>query len=148
MTEDQQQFILPLSRETENIYYDQRIVLDNNVLTEPRVWKLSKINRLASNGVAIFTCAQDKYNPKADYLDEDGYWWADYFDAKTGAVSAQNEPEPIDNVYGVISCAGSQNIKVHGSYKKLKITYFNKEAEIETLSGSWHFYFNESEQKT
>lgn len=149
MTEDQAMFILPMSRETEHVYYNQRIVLDNNVLTEPRVWKLSKINRLTSNGVAIFTCAQDKYNPNADYLDpEDGYWWADYFDKTTGNSVVQNKVEPIDNIYGVISCTGSQNIKVHGSYKKFTISYFNGDIPIEPVQGSWHFYIDNIDAST
>lgn len=141
--EDQQQFILPISRETEKVFYNQRLIIDNNVLTEPRAWKISKINRIASNGVIIFTCAQDKYNPAADYMDEDGYWWADYFVASTGQPSVINDTEPIDNVYGVINCVGSQNIKVHGSYKKLSISYFNGDEPIAPLQGTWHFYIDD-----
>ena len=140
--EDQSMFILPMNRNVEKIYYNQRIVLDNKVLSEPRLWKLSKINRLDSNGVAIFTCAQDKYNPNADYLDEDGYWWADYFDATTGQIAVQKETESINNVYGVINCVGSQNIKVHGSYKKFSISYFNGDKPIEPVSGNWHFFID------
>ncbi len=109
--------------------------------TEPRVWKVSKINRLAAPGVALITLAQDKFNPNADYMDDEGVWWCDYYD-QLGAPTVINDTEPIDNIYGVITCAGTQTIKVRGSYKKLKITYFNKEQEIETLKGSWHFYFN------
>lgn len=137
--EDQQQFILPASRETELVFYDQRLIIDNKVLVNPRAWKISKINRIASNGVIIFTCAQDKFNPNADYRDEDGYWWADYYEKTTGQPVVENQVEPIDNVYGVITCLGSQNIKVHGSYKKFTISYYNGNKSIESLQGSWHF---------
>ena len=140
--EDQQQFILPINRETEQLYYDTRLIIDNNVLVNPRAWKISKINRIASNGVIVFTCAQDKYNPNADYLDDNNYWWADYFDKDTGQPMVNNEVEPIDNVYGIITCLGSQNIKVHGSYKKLTISYYNGDKPIEPLQGSWHFLIN------
>ena len=129
-----------MSRDTEKIWYNQRLIIDNHVLTEPRVWRISKINRLTSNGVVIITCGQDKFNPNADYLDpSDGYWWADFYSPTTGQESVINQPDPIDNVYGVISMVGSQNIKVHGSYKKLSVSYFNGEQPIEPLSGNWRF---------
>jgi len=140
--EDQQQFILPIDRETEKVFYNQRLIIDNKVLTEARAWKISKINRIASNGVIIFTCAQDKFNPNADYRDDDGYWWADYYNTDTGNPNIINTIEPIDNVYGVISCIGSQNIKVHGSYKKIILSYFNGNESIEPLKGNWHFFID------
>lgn len=111
-------------------------------MSEPRVWKLTKINRIDSNGVAMFTLAQDKFNPNADYLDDDGYWWADYFDAATGQPTSGETPEPIDNVHGVITCAGTQNIKVGGSYKKFNINYYDGETPIEPRQGTWHFFIN------
>ena len=143
--EDQYKFIVPLNRETELIYYNQRIILDvDGILTEPRAWKVSKVNRLASSGTALITLAQDKFNPNADYRDEEGVWWADWYD-QMGAPTVINDTEPIDNIYGVITCAGTQTIKVRGSYKKLKITYYNKDQEVETLKGGWHFYYNGSD---
>ena len=137
--EDQQKFAIPMDRTFENIFYNMRIAIDNRVLTEPRVWRISKINRIDANGIGIFTCAQDKFNPNADYLDSEGNWWADYYDADTGAETAPTIPEPIDNVHGVITCTGSQNIKVGGSYKKLTISYYNGETPIEPRQGTWHF---------
>lgn len=142
--EDQTKFLVPLNEITSQIYYNQRLILDaKTISSEPRAWQVSKINRLVSNGMVMITLAQDKFNPDADLRDSEGIWWAD---AKThnGVPSVPNEFLPIDNIYGVITCAGSQNIKVGGSYKKLKINYFNKDKEVETISGSWHFYFNDS----
>ena len=143
--EDQTEFIMPLNRETEKIYYDQRFLLDvDNLLTEPRAWKVSRVNRVSSKGVAIVTLSQDKFNSNADYRDEENYWWADYYD-QMGAPVVINNDEPIDNVYGVITCAGTQTIKVRGSYKKLKITYYNKDQEVEVPSGTWRFYYNDTD---
>ena len=136
---------MPLNRETEKIYYDQRFLLDvDNLLTEPRAWKVSRVNRVSSKGVAIVTLSQDKFNSNADYRDEENYWWADYYD-QMGAPVVINNDEPIDNVYGVITCAGTQTIKVRGSYKKLKITYYNKDQEVEVPSGTWRFYYNDTD---
>lgn len=140
--EDQTEFIMPLNRETEKVYYNQRFIIDvDNLLTEPRVWRVSRVNRINSKGVTIVTLSQDKFNPNADYLDESNLWWADWYD-QMGAPTVINDNEPIENIYGVITCAGSQTIKVRGSYKKLKITYYNNEQEIETINGTWHFYYN------
>ena len=36
--EDQQKFIVPLNRDSETLFYSQRMIIDNNVLTEPRVF--------------------------------------------------------------------------------------------------------------
>lgn len=135
---------MPLNKDFEHIFYNQRIVLDvDNLSTEPRVWKVSRVNRVNAKGVVIITLSQDKFNPNADYLDDEGFWWADYFDQK-GAPAVPNNIEPTDNIYGIITCTGTQTIKVRGSYKKLKITYYNNDKEIETLKGNWHFYFNNS----
>ena len=137
--EDQTEFVIPLNRDTEHIFYDQRIILDvDNLLTEPRVWKVSRVNRINSKGVVIVTLSQDKFNPNADYLDDEKVWWADYYD-QMGAPTAINDTEPVDNVYGVITCAGTQTIKVRGSYKKIRINYYNKDEEVPVLSGTWHF---------
>lgn len=141
--EDQQKFAIPMNRTFENIFYNMRIAIDNKVLTEPRIWRISKINRIDANGIGIFTCAQDKFNPNADYLDEDGCWWADYYNAETGQPNTINDIQPIDNIYGVISCVGTQNIKVRGSYKKLVINFFNGEESIEPIQGSWHFFVDD-----
>ncbi len=35
-TEDQYKFAVPLNRDTEKLYYNQRIIIDNKVLSEPR----------------------------------------------------------------------------------------------------------------
>ena len=48
-------------------------------------------------------------------------------------------------MYGVITCAGTQSIKVHGSFKKFTISYFNGDESIEPLQGNWHFYIQGQE---
>lgn len=136
ITEDVQKFIAPMNRETEKIYYNQRIIIDNHVLTEPRCWHVSKVNRVNSNGVCLITLAQDMYNPSADYLDSDGWWWADYYQSN-GAESALNESEVTDTLRAVITCAGSQNIKVGGSYKKYSVDFFNNDIPTTYFDGAW-----------
>jgi len=122
-----------------------RLAFDaQGILTEPRVWQVSKVNRAIAPGVVIVTLAQDKFNPNADYRDEENVWWCDYYDQQ-GAPVVINNDEPIDNVYGVITCAGTQTIKVRGSYKKFKITYYNKDQEVETPAGTWRFYYNDTD---
>ena len=70
--QDQQKFVVPLNRMTENIYYDQRMIIDAPVLTEPRTWIVSKVNRIAANGLVHVTLAQSKFNAHTDYIETDG----------------------------------------------------------------------------
>lgn len=137
ITEDIQKFIVPLNRETEKLYYNQRIIIDNNVLTEPRCWSISKINRISPNGVCNITLAQDMYNASTDYLDENGYWWADYY-TSSGAEAVIQEPVNEDTVHVEITCAGSQEIKVGGSYKKLTANFVGGSLR----GGNWTFFIN------
>lgn len=146
--EDQSQFILPLNRDTEHLYYNTFLVIDANVLTEPRVWQISKINRSNSKGVAIFTCAQDLANQhtlKADY-DEDGNvtaWWADWDEHEvtpTPAVQPE-DPLPPSSITSIITCTGKPQFKIGGSAKTFTVTYYNEENEQiqDHPPGEWSF---------
>lgn len=136
--EDVQKFLVPMNRNTENIYYNQRFIIDANVLTEPRCWHVSKINRIASNGMCLVTVAQDIYNPHSDYLDEDGYWWADYFDSNGNCTVAPSN-EDVESFNIRISCVGRKEIKAGGSYKKLSADFFVGDEPVYPRSGTWSF---------
>lgn len=119
--EDQYKFIVPLNAVSEKLYYNQRLILDAFVNTEPRAWQITKVNRLSSNGVALITLAQDHFDQNHDYIErnDDGKiigMWADYY--RTGV-----EPEDINSEISAatITYKGSQNgqIKVGGSARTL-----------------------------
>ena len=143
--EDQTQFCLPLNRDTEHLYYNTYLVIDANVLTEPRVWEVSKINRSNSKGIAIFTCAQDMANQhtlKADY-DEDGNviaWWADWKEHEVEPTPAVPIPEDIPSfITSRITVSGKPQFKIGGSAKTFTVTYYDNENQEMTghQPGSW-----------
>ena len=141
----QQKFAVPLNRDTEKIYYDQRMIIDSKILTEPRTWKVSKINRISPTGILRATLAQDEFNDHRDYieLNNDGNvigMWASYYDTNTPLVDyTEDEPQTELNVR--ITYAGSKpEIKIGGSYKTFTAKLYNGETEIPIESpGTWRF---------
>jgi len=136
--EDQGMFLVPLNRLTEKIWYNKRYLIDAKVTQdECRAWKVSKINRVDIPGMAVITLAQDHFNPDTDYIEIDPVThntvalWADYYDVPI----TPDYPTPIP-VLNKITVAGSQEIKVGGSYKKCTVEFENSE----TLpDGTWSF---------
>ena len=120
--EDQYKFILPLNRDTEHIFYNQRLILDAKVLTEPRAWRITKVNRLGSKGVILFTVAQDQFNQHTDYIELDGEgnivgMWADFFN------HIPQDPPTTPPLKSEIVYSGLKpEIKIKGGYKKLTLT--------------------------
>lgn len=127
-----------------------RFIIDAPISTEPRAWKVSKVNRLSYNGLALVTCAQDKYDQNHDYIerDEDGNvigMWADYY-------ADGIEPEPIwkpiisSHIYSKITYNGSKpEIKVGGTPKKLTLTFYDENEIIEHSMGDWSFYIDDTD---
>ena len=145
--EDQTKFCLPLNRDTERLYYNTHLVLDANVLTEPRVWEISKINRTNSKGVVVYTCKQDLANQhtlKADY-DENGNviaWWADWNKHEIKPTPAfVPEDTPPSSITSRITCSGKPLFKIGGSAKTFTVTFYDDEnqeiADHDVGSWSW-----------
>lgn len=136
---------MPLNRETEKIFYNLRFIIDAKVLTEPRAWKTSKVNRLAPNGLVRVTLAQDLYDEHHDYIekDEDGNvigMWADYF---TSGITPTDQTEPENKIYSVVTYAGNtQQIKVGGSYKTFRVTFYDGEEETDFRPGVWSYFID------
>lgn len=143
VVEDQYKFLLPLNRDTEKIYYNQRLILDAPVLTEPRAWKITKINRLAPYGIGLFTMAQDKYNQHTDYIEKDQNgnvigMWADYWE--NNFEPTEQKQEIINEVISKIVYSGNKpQIKIGGSYKKFTAVFMQKDKEISPQNGTWAF---------
>jgi hypothetical protein len=142
--EDQQKFCVPLNRDTEHLFYNVRILIDNNVLTEPRAWHITKVNRVSANGISMVTLAQDHFSQEKDYIekDENGNvigMWADYW---------TNNIEPIDysstiNIRSEVVYSGvSPTLKINGASKKFTVKFFNDETEIDPLDGQWQYAIN------
>ncbi len=143
--EDQTKFALPLNRETEKLYYNTRLIIDSPVLTEPRAWMISKINRTVSRGIVTFTATQELFNQFTDIAeyDENGNviaWWANYNKtAITPEDSAQEPDSLITSVTGKITFSGKlPQIRVGGS-KTFTISFYEDDALVEHSSGEWSF---------
>ena len=156
--EDQTQFCLPLNRDTEHLYYNTYLVVDANVLTEPRVFQISKINRSNSKGIAVFTCAQDianQHSLKADY-DSDGNviaWWADWYQGNIEPKPAITDddlddssytPLPSPTIISRITCSGKPQFKIGGSAKTFTVTYYDENNEViqDHDPGIWRFFID------
>lgn len=147
-TEDQQKFVVPLNRDTEHIFYNQRIIIDAPVLSEPRTWKVSKINRLASRGLCMCTLAQDSFDQHSDYIeiDDNGNvlgMWANYY-------SSAIEPQPLEsdviiNNKIVINYSGLKpEIKIGGSYKTFTAKYYDEnDNELPISGGIWEYLIDD-----
>lgn len=128
--QDQQKFVVPLNRISETLFYDQRMIIDGKVLTEPRAWIISKINRIAANGLVHVTLAQSKFNAHTDYVETDATgnvvgMWADYFKSSPDPI----EPEVTPN----ITYSGPKaELKIGGGYKNFAV-------DTPQVNGVWKF---------
>ncbi len=138
--ENQQMCILPANRNSEKLFYNQRLIIDNKVLTEPVTWVITKVNRIDSNGLIKLTFAQDLYDPHRDYIefDDDGNIvgkWADYY---TDNIPAESE-EDFSNISVKVSVVGQAKVKVGGGYKKVCVNFFKDDQEVEYMKGTWKY---------
>ena len=144
IVEDQQKFAAPLNRDTEKFYYNKRLIIDNKVLTEPRVWQISKINRIAPNGIARITLAQTKFDGDKDYVDIDKVtgeivgMYADYFVGNT----APSDTVETDEIHAEITYPGKPTIRVGSGYKKLAVNFYQGETEVPLMNGQWQYFIN------
>lgn len=124
------------------------MILDANVLTEPRAWLISKISRGSNKGVAVFTAAQDVFNQHTDkaFFDEDGnvlYWVADWNKTMVAPDEAVKTDESLfSSITSKITASGNNaQIRVGGS-KTLTVTFYEDDTIIDHEVGNWSFSLN------
>lgn len=147
--EDQQKLMVPLNRDSELLYYNQRMIIDNKVLTEPRAWRITKVNRIASNGLVLLTLAQDKFDEHVDYIEFDNEgnvigMWADYY---SDPLITDDEKEKAYEIHAEISYTGIKpEIKVNGNYKTFTVRFYDKDnQEVDYIDGTWKFFIDDVE---
>ena len=142
--ENQRKATLPLNVTSQNIFYNQRMILDNmGVETEPVVWKVAKVERSSPNGIIGLTYAQDLFDEHKDYIERDVNgkiigMWADYF--KDGISATSSEDFPKITKYVKMSYKGTQNfqLKVGGSARTFLVQYYDEhDNPTDYDSGSW-----------
>lgn len=145
--ENQTKFWLPLNSITEQLFYtnddgdnkNQRVVI--SAPTEhPVVWQISKIESAEPVGVQKITLAQDRWNPKTDYIDKsdstDIYaMYADYY--SSSATPLTGEPSGLSRSYALTT--RTNDIRVGGSYKKLSFRVYDKDGVDITDSDSTEY---------
>jgi len=121
------------------------MIIDNKVLTEPRTWKITKVNRLAANGLTQITLAQDRFDEHKDYieLDDNGEvigMWADYYLEDQLTPVNYEPPEQNFDLHMEMYYAGSKpEIKINGSYKRIYVKFFQNEEERPYAAQDWSY---------
>ena len=138
--EDQVKFAITLNRDTEKLYYNQRLIVDNNVLTEPRTFQISKVNRIMPGGIAIITLAQTKFDSSKDYVEKDDTgevisMYADYYIGNAEPI----DPVEEDKIRAELLYCGQPTIRVGSGYKKLAINFYKGNERIPMIEGQWQY---------
>ena len=151
--EDQQKFIVPLNDITEHLWYNQRMIIDAKVSTEPRAWEISKINRISPNGLVKVTLAQDNFDQNNDYIERDINgniigMWADYYNTVIKEEQKINADENITHYSSITYSGIKPQIKIGGSYKKFTVNFYdsNNSEEIEFKNGNWKFFIRNKDE--
>ena len=138
-----------MTRDTETLMYNIRMIVDTAVESEPRAWLISKVNRISPNGICRITLAQDTFDQHNDYIEKDSEgniigMWANYYNNKI-------IPEPIipddtstpSSIKSVITCSGKSIIKIGGSAKTFTLTYYDEEGNISDYTpGYWALWID------
>ena len=144
--------ILPYNDITKTFFYDDRIIISTDLI-QPLAWRVSKVEPFAHRGNILFTLKQDVFDQHHDFIERDDEnniigMWANYW--KESNLPSDNpimpEPEQYGN-YAIISYAGAEpHIKVNGSYKKLTLTYYNSNEELnDQTPGSWSYLIDDTD---
>lgn len=136
-----------MTRDTETLMYNIRMIVDTAVETEPRAWLISKVNRISPTGICRVTLAQDNFNQHSDYIekDEDGNiigMWANYWSSKVEPTPVIQDDEPISSsISSRITCSGKPQFKIGGSAKTFTVTYYdyNDQELPNHVIGNWSF---------
>ena len=130
-----------MTRETEKLFYNQRLIIDNRVLTEPRTWVITKPNRIANKGICGLTFAQDVFDSHKDYVEKDADgnvigMWADYF---VDGLAPEEQTDYSD-ITCEVSVVGNKRIKIGGGYKRLSVNFFKNGEPTEFKEGNWNYF--------
>lgn len=151
--EDQQKFIVSLNSLSEKLFYNQRMIIDTKVDvlsgSEPRAWKISKVNRISPSSLTRITLAQDHFDQHKDYIEYEDEsdpstiigMWADYWIDNILPNDPNDIPSPT--IHSFIAYSGVKpELKVNGSYKKFTVTFYDDEEnknKIPLIPGKWEF---------
>ena len=155
--EDQQKFAVPMTIDTETLFYNIRMIIDSplyNSDAENRAWLVSKVNRISPNGICRVTLTQDIFDQHNDYIEKDSDgniigMWANYYKNNVEPVPivpADQDDQSSPTVTATITCSGKPQFKIGGSAKTFTVTYYNEENEVisDYSIGSWTFAIDDT----
>ena len=147
-TNDQSVFLVPMNRDSETLGYNLRMLIDNAVLTEPRCFVISKVNRVSIRGMVHITLAQDKFDPTTDYIEKDENknviaMYADYF--KSGVPPTPHEQIANYDRIEVVHTGKAHSMKIGGNSKIFTALFYRGDEEVEYKPGEWIFTVNNNE---
>lgn len=139
--ENQGKMYLPYNAITNELYYNQRLIVSMPTST-PLTWSISKVENTLPKGINYITLYQDEFNSDTDAVwspDDDGNplpgeWCmlADYNKSPVAPVEEEDTPQVDENL--VITC-GSTQIYI-GRTKTITATCFGADNEDITSSYS------------
>lgn len=153
--QDQMLFAVPTTRDTETLFYNLHLIVDNKVETEPRRWLVSKINRISHRGICTITMAQDTFDQHSDYIEKDEFgniigMWADYYKSNITPtpivpdIPDESDFSPVPDFISTITCSGKRQIKIGGSTKTLTVRFTDGYGDpIDYQPGEWSFTFGD-----
>ena len=152
VVENQTKALLPYNEITKTMFYNTRTIISADLPT-PITWRVTKVEGLAHKGNIMFTFAQDLFDEHHDFIERDDDnkligMWADYWKEDNLPSNQPSIPDPHDmGNYAEITYAGAEpHIKVNGSYKKVTITYYNSNEELQDQTpGEWSYWIDDTD---
>ena len=147
--ENQDSIWIPINTYSENLYYNQRIIVSQNIYNPskgifPITWKVSKVEGLHPFGIQKVVLFQDRFNSSTDLVEMDDNdniigMWADYY--KISVEPSPDKEHIQENDYSKITYSGTNHqVIIDGSYKTLDCRFYNEAGEeIHRDIGDWKF---------
>lgn len=125
--------------------YNQRFIVDI-VCEHPDVWQLSKITRRSPFGTCKLGLYKHEFLPHSDYVNiETKEMYANYY---SSAIEAEFKTEDVEADVVCKLEAASQQLKVGGSYKTIKISMLDSEGNDVSenyYNYVWKYYIDSEE---
>lgn len=115
--ENQEVMWLPTNDDTKTILYDTKFLKSSPGRYPPLIWKISKIEDTAIEGISKFTMTQEQFNPATDNAE---LMIADYWSQSVEPEILETEETPTVSDLE-ITYSGSPAVRAGGGYKKFSL---------------------------
>lgn len=115
--ENQEVFWVPTNSDTQTILYDTKFLKSSCGRYPPIVWKVSKIEDTAIDGISRFTMTQEMFDPERDNVE---LGIADYWESAIEPEILESEEIPTASTLE-ITYSNSPAVKAGGGYKKFTL---------------------------